>query len=430
MKKLMTLSILFSLCLSFVPTQSNAQFGNVLKKAKKKAKDKLNKKDKGSTSTTRDNDIAKPYPEKPSPKTSDVDSQTEKEVTYCANFCNENKTYQTAPLRSFTQTAILSIVNDFSAVGYIGKSGYNHTTHIDGHADEAIYVTSLKNSDLFNRATNKWKEYKNMVIEKTYKKTDELYEEATADRNLDAIDYCHTGNISSSNVYVHMVHKINVLKQIFPQDATELEDLKNYIENRSKSLLGNYEEELDAVAINDVHKANLNKVIFTSNPKIDPQTAPASTYKTTFLPGEEVFAVVMLDKGINDDLAHSTRAEYDLLDGPAEGPGYVRLDAMIAEYQMFPIKDNQQYYIFPIIVNADKFKCWDTDTPQTDRGMMKIGSRGPRKHTFGIHLKDYDAFTSKPDVDLLGTFIIDGTKGDMGKIKQMAFGIKDKCNRE
>lgn len=215
-----------------------------------------------------------------------------------------------------------------------------------------------------------------------------------------------------------------VEKYLFPGEPN-LVDLLEYVEDRTKKLGVKMEEELDDVAINDVHRANLNKLVFTSNSNINPETAPASEYKTEFIPGEEIFAVLMCDKPISQSLVNQTNADYRIKKTTDPYGSY----DMRVEHEMFPVKANQQFLIFPVVVKASKFVCGKWTSGQTDRGMMYLADLGPRKHKLIVEINDRDQFSSALGRKE-GALTINGMKGDMEAYRQMAIEIKDKCNRE
>lgn len=196
-----------------------------------------------------------------------------------------------------------------------------------------------------------------------------------------------------------------------------------YVKKKMDKINKKFEARLNAIAINDVHKANLYKIIFTSNSRINPKTAPASAYKTTFKPGEEIFAVAMVDKPLNRNIVKKAYAQVEMKSG-------VDIIETVVEHQMFPVKPNQKYFVFPIVVKSSKFKCSNTEaTANTEYGMRWLSNKEDRRFKIQIWLKEAKQFHNSLGL-LKGTFTYDASSGDGAVVKKMANQVAAKCGRK
>lgn len=261
-----------------------------------------------------------------------------------------------------------------------------------------------------------------------YTKAPKLLEDLTIEldnpenikNGMKKIEYYYSSK--NTKVITRILNALKYTKNVIV-DHPGFDKIINYGKNRLEKLGQKYEEELDDVAINNVHKANLNKILFTSDKNINPLTAPASAYKTSFSAGEEIFAVAMLNKAINQDLVNKTKPTVLFRKDDWSLRSEIRI-----EHQMFKVTDNQLYFIFPIVVKPSNVKCSGNITG-TDQLMMKMSDFGPMDHDIVILLKDAEMLHDGSE-NVEGTFTIDASIGDVETIREWAIGIKDKCNRE
>lgn len=197
-----------------------------------------------------------------------------------------------------------------------------------------------------------------------------------------------------------------------------------YAKKKADKIDAKVEAHLDGISINEVHKKNIYKVMFTSNKNINPSSASASEYKTTFKPGEEIYGVAMVDKPLNADLVKMAAPNLHLR------TNWTDYSETIIEHQMFPVKANQKYFVFPIVVSSSALKCSDTESTMTTEAAMRwLGEKEDRRFKIIAWLKEGSDFHNSQR-KLEGTFTFDASDTDSSILIKMANQIAAKCGRE
>lgn len=437
MNKYLFLSIiaLFSL----TSNVSTAQFGSIIKKAKKEVK----KASKESTSSKNEKSEKNEVESKEPATKKETSSNSDKSV-------NESKTNESSKTETSSTQKVekkeeksnqadeeeinkkhveavryfLIATSDFttgeSFTTFREPSYYTKMYEVD--LKEAIYVINTKEfegSILLKEYFDNLKNPKYSEIR--YSLTDQIYKNQIRDREM--YPNKDRSDISKQPLQIRYELLQFIGKYMLKNDPNILDEA-SYTKKKIDKINAKFEADLNAVAINDVHKANLYKVVFTSNRNINPETAPASEYKTSFEPGEEIFAVAMVDKPLNKNLVKGAYPELFMTTGFND---YVKT---VIEYDMFPVKPNQKYFIFPIVVKSSNFQCSNTEaTANTEYAMRWLSKKEDRRFTIKVQLKEGNDFhNSSGSLEGRFTYNASDISGDI--LKKMANQIAAKCGRE
>lgn len=418
MRKFLSNILLFTL-LFCLPNLAHAQFGKLLKKAKKKAKQKVEQKVKDKVESTKKTETSKTS--KPYEQSQGSVEQTQK------NTDAKPKNNQSKPDRKHEDAVVHFLIRSMAFTTGESYATYRepaHYTEANGFPmEDAIYVV---HTDLFKRESNLLKEfYENLknpkYTEIRYALTDQVYKNQMADREM----YPNKDRSDISDRPLKVRYQLlKFIGDYMLKDDPDILAEAAYVKKKMDKIDEKFEAKLNAVAINDVHKANLYKVIFTSNKNIDPKTAPASAYKTTFKPGDEIFAVAMVDKPLNKNIIKGAYPHLEMISGMTD-----RVETVV-EHQMFPVKPNQKYFVFPIVVKSANFKCSDTEaTANTEYAMRWLSDKEDRRFKIEVWLKEGGDYHNSSG-SLKGTFTYDASEVDGAVLRKMANQVAAKCGRE
>lgn len=418
MKKNVFTIIVLSILFFCVPHTVEAQFGKFVKKAKK-AKNKVEK-TIHSAKTEKATQQQEETPVLQKTKAKNKDESTE---SHQPQKVSSNPEHQSA-VSSFL--SFITGPNGFLQGGtnYKQLSYFKQIYKFD--LEEAMYVISEDNfegkrmleeiPDLVNNPT--YSEERYLLIDLLYRNEinhREKYPNQTTNE---------WGNIGAYKKTEETYQLFKFIQDYLVKDNANFGAEVAYAKKKMDKINEKFEARLNSIAINDVHKANLYKVIFTSNRNIDPKTAPASEYKTTFKPGEEIFAVAMVDKPLNKKLIKQGNPHLQMTTSLND-----RIETVV-EHQMFPIKPNQKYFVFPIVVKSSNFKCSDTEaTANTEYAMRWLSKKEDRRFKINVWLKEGNDYHNSSG-SLEGTFTYDASDGNGAVVKKMANQVAAKCGRE
>lgn len=159
---------------------------------------------------------------------------------------------------------------------------------------------------------------------------------------------------------------------------------------------------LNAVVVSEFHKQNVNKILFTSNLKLDPKKAKASDFKTDFVVGENIKAVVYLDN-IYKKLYGRAIPEYTM----SSSTNHYGIDVVAENVS---VSDRSKSYIVFYIVNEKSNYVNNHNLGcHTCNSMNFFSDLPPRPQTIKIKFGSWGDFYSEMQKDVKGTFSIDGS---------------------
>lgn len=419
MKNKFAISILSLILLLFIPNTANAQFGKLLKKAKKKV-EKTIKSDKTKKTT-------KPTKTEEAPTQEEAPVEQKTEVVKPAPVPKKNNLKQKGTINKdheeLVRYFLIATKGFTTAESYSNHREPSYYTKINGtNLKDAIYII---NTEEFKDSRLLRDYYKNLKSPKyseiRYALTDQLYKNEIVDREM----YPNKDRSDISKRPLQIQYELfKFIGDYMLKNNPDILAETAYVKKKIDKINAKFEAKLNAVVINDMHKANLYKVVFTSNKNINPQTAPASAYKTTFKPGEEIFAVAMVDKPLNKKII---KGAYPNLFMTTSFNDYIQT---VVEYDMFRIKPNQKYFVFPIVVKSSNFKCSNTEaTANTEYAMRWLSKKEDRRFKIKVQLKEGNDYHNSSG-SLEGTFTYDASDIGGAVLRKMANQVATKCGRE
>lgn len=389
MKMRLLSTFLLSLTLLCSPSITNAQFGGALNKAKNKAKN-INNNSKVDKAMSNSNE----------PMNSDHLDVVQGFFSSLdmSNFLKGRKLNK--PIESFKRSYGIDLTEAIKVI--------HHKDFSDPFYNEMIDI--INNPD---------------YSEKRYQLIDYTYKTELDRREMDPF-YTSTawGYETEGKNTRECYETLKFISDYIIKDNDDLKAEVAYAKKKADKIDTKVDAHLDAISINEMHKKNIYKVVFTSNKNINPATASESEYKTSFLPGEEIYGVAMVDKPLNADLVKMAAPNLHLR------TNWNDYSETIIEHQMFPVKANQKYFVFPIVVNSSDLKCSDTEsTVTTEAAMRWLGEKEDRRFKIIAWLKEGSDFHNSQR-KLEGTFTFDASDTDSSILIKMANQVAAKCGRE
>ena len=203
------------------------------------------------------------------------------------------------------------------------------------------------------------------------------------------------------------------ISRVVVTNNSKLQKVTAYAQKLRDKLGKKNNAEMDKIACSPFHKQNMNKIFFTSNPNINPVTATASDFKTSFKAGEDIYGVAYFAYKIQkelDGIGRTKSGSLRIKNGQQNGTYKV-------DYQG-NLNTQKTYAVFVVYADASRYNNKSGSTfPTVALNAEFLSKLPPREHTIIAKVGD----------DAEGSFQFDAN--DDSKLASMATTAKKLRNR-
>lgn len=213
-------------------------------------------------------------------------------------------------------------------------------------------------------------------------------------------------------------YQMNFVKVVVLPNNEDLKDLIKYGEKVGGKLDVINTNALDAIAVSQFHKDNVNKIFFTSNLNLDPKKAVAADFKTKFTVGENIKAIAYFDEKFS--VLYDGRMPRYTIKSP-----YKQMDAVAESVSKSELKNS--YLSFYIVTDANNYINNHNRGCYTCNAMAFLSDLPPRPQKMKVSISSWGDFHTDKRRDVLGEFTIDGSDDEgLAKLKREIVKISDK----
>lgn len=175
---------------------------------------------------------------------------------------------------------------------------------------------------------------------------------------------------------VDLSDDFNFISNVVVTNNSKLQKVTAYAEKLRDKLGTKNSAAMDKIACSAFHKQNMDKIFFTSNPNIDPTTATASSFKTNFKAGEDIYGVVYFKSKIQKYMDGTQH----ILSGDLTLNNNTRAGSMNVDYHG-KLDYGKSYAVFVIYADASRYQNKSGSTfPTVPLNAEFLSKLPPRNH--------------------------------------------------
>jgi|GEM_PF-3406109 len=380
MKNIIIKLLLCCLVLSVTPQAIHAQFGSLKNRVKNRINNKIeNKIDKAVDDVLDGKSNKRTQSDAPKRQTESQTQKNRRSETRSQETSTDNNNQESAKLL-YEYNAVIRDCAEFldyqSGAGLRGL-GSNEEQIASREAMTAAYIKKNISTDRNSRdnySTALIECYENLktpgLHDAIYADADEAYMRFDKEDALDRLKA-----LSRDLAFINRV--------IAPEDE-KLKSSTAYVVKLRDKLAKKNDAAMDKIACSPFHKQNMNKIFFTSNPNINPVTATASDFKTSFKAGEDIYGVAYFSYKIQKDIDGTGRIRSGSIGAKnGEGSGTYTVD-----YQG-NFDKQKTYAVFVIYADASRYKNKSGSSfPTVSLNAEFLSKLPPRNHTIVAKVGD------------------------------------------
>lgn len=175
---------------------------------------------------------------------------------------------------------------------------------------------------------------------------------------------------------IQLGEDFSFINRVVVPNNSKLQKVTAYTQKLTDKLGKKNDEAMDKIACSPFHKQNMDKIFFTSNPNINPITATASSFKTNFKAGEDIYGVVYFKNKIQKYMDGSRF----ILSGDLTLNNNTRAGSMNVDYHG-KLDYNKSYAVFVIYADASRYQNKSGSTfPTVPLNAEFLSKLPPRNH--------------------------------------------------